>query len=69
MVAFEATVRRFVLWIAGASKLTFIGLVLTFGRDLLMYQVRVAVVIDVIWVIVFAVYLVSVRGASSRPAP
>ena len=66
--AFDTTVRRFVLWIAGISKLTFIGLVLTFGRDLLAYQVRVAVVIDAVWVIVFAAYLVSVRRAPSRPA-
>jgi len=66
--AFESAVRRFVLCIAGASKLTFIGLVLTFGRDLLAYQVRVAVVIDAIWVIVFSAYLVSVRSATSSPA-
>jgi hypothetical protein len=66
--SFETTVRRFVLWIAGSSKLTFIGLVLIFGRDLLAHQVRVAVVIDAIWVIVFAVYLVGSRSAPSRPA-
>jgi hypothetical protein len=66
--AFQTTVRRFVLCIAAASKLTFIGLVLTFGRDLLAYQVRVAVVIDAIWVIVFMAYLVSARGAPSHPA-
>jgi hypothetical protein len=66
--SFEVTVRRFVLWIAGTSTLTFIGLVLTFGRDLLAYQLRVAVVIDAIWVIVFAAYLMGSRSAPSCPA-
>jgi hypothetical protein len=63
--AFETSVRRFVLCVASASKLAFIGLVLTFGQDLLAYQIRTAVVIDSIMVVVFAAYLVGGRVTTS----
>ena len=57
-------VRPLVLTVAGASKAIFAGLVLSHGGRFLAYQAGVAVVIDLVWVAVFAVYLISAR----RPA-
>ena len=65
--AFDASVRRVVLLVAGTSKLAFIALVLTYGQELLRHQVRVAVIVDAAWVLVFATYLLGTRGA--RPEP
>ena len=59
--AFDPPARRFVLMIAGISKAAFIALILTVGSDYLGQPVRVAVVIDTIWVLVFAAYLVASR--------
>jgi hypothetical protein len=59
-------VRPLVLTVAGASKLVFIGLVLSQGSRFLSQQVGVAVVIDAIWVAVFAAYLMA---AGREPAP
>ena len=64
--AFTPPVRGLVLVVAGASKLTFVVLVLTYGRELLAYQVRTAVVVDAIWVLVFAGYLHGARRESAR---
>lgn len=49
--------RRLVLSVAVISKLTFIGLVLTYGRALLAHQVGVAVAVDAVWVLVFTTFL------------
>jgi len=67
--AFDPPGRRFILTIAGVSKLAFITLVLTVGSAYLGQPVRVAVVIDAIWVLVFAAYLFAVRTPASVPVP
>jgi hypothetical protein len=56
-------VRPLALAVAGASKAVFIALVLVHGRHFLSHQAGIAVVIDLLWVIVFAAYL-----ATERPA-
>ena len=55
-------VRPLVLTVAASSKIVFIALVLSQGARFLSQKVGVAVVIDTIWVVVFALYL----AASSR---
>jgi hypothetical protein len=60
--AFEVAARPLVLTVAGISKLAFIALVLTGGRQFLAHGAGVAVVSDVIQVTLFAAYLVATRG-------
>lgn len=48
--------------VAAVSKLTFVLLVLTYGRELLAYQVRTAVIVDSFWVVVFFAYLIGPKG-------
>ena len=67
--AFDPPGRPFILTIAGLSKLAFIVLVLTVGKDYLGQPIRLAVVIDAIWVVVFAAYLVGSRARASVPTP
>jgi hypothetical protein len=55
--------RSFALTVAGASKVIFIVLVLSQGSRFLAYQAGVAIVVDLIWVVVFATYLLSARHA------
>lgn len=52
-------VRPLVLTVAASSKIVFIVLVLAQGARFLSQQVGVAVVIDAIWVVVFALYLLA----------
>lgn len=59
--AFNVAVRPLVLTVAALSKLTFIALVLTIGRQFLSYQAGIAVVSDILQVILFAAYLVAYR--------
>jgi hypothetical protein len=67
--AFDPPGRRFILTLAGASKVAFIVLVLTVGRDYLGQQVGVAVVIDSLMVLLFAAYLFGSRTpAYAEPA-
>jgi len=56
--AFQPRVRALVLVVAAVSKVLFIALVLTLGRQFLGYSVGVAVVIDAIMVVLFVSYLV-----------
>ena len=56
--AFAEPVRRFAVAIAGLSKLIFIGLVLTYGRQYLGFGAGTAVVADSIMVVLYALYLV-----------
>ena len=63
--AFDPPGRPFIVSIAGLSKLVFIGLVLTQGRQFLGYQAGVAVVIDAVWVALFIVYLIGARPGSA----
>lgn len=60
--AFSEASRRIVLLLAAASKITFIGLVLVFGQQMLAFQVGTSVLIDSIIVVLFVVYLVATRG-------
>ena len=61
--AFHPPARRLALMVALASKATFIALVLSHGGRFLGYQAGVAVVVDAVWVVLFAWYLASVRPA------
>ena len=54
-------VRPLTLTVAGTSQAIFIGLVLSHGRRFLGYQAGIAVVVDLLWVIVSASYLLAVR--------
>ena len=54
--AFHPASRGPILLAAGASKLTFISLVLAFGARYLDHQVGIAVLIDALTVVLFAVY-------------
>ena len=54
-------VRPLILTVAGTSKAIFIGLVLSHGGRFLGYQAGIAVVVDLMWVVVFASYLLAVR--------
>jgi hypothetical protein len=55
------SVRSLALIVAGASKAIFGGLVLSHGGRFLGYQAGVAVVVDLVWVAVFASYLLALR--------
>jgi uncharacterized membrane protein len=60
--AFDATARPLVLIVAGLSKIVFIALILTAGRQFLSHQAGVAVVSDIIQVALFAAYLLATRS-------
>ena len=68
----KPAVRPLALAVAGASKAIFIALVLSHGGRFLGYQAGVAVVVDTVWVMVFAVYFLALRtelaGANVRAA-
>ena len=53
--------RPFALAVAGASKAIFIVLVLSQGSRFLAYQAGVAIIVDLVWVVVFASYLFAMR--------
>ncbi|QCI64365.1 hypothetical protein [Phreatobacter stygius] len=61
--AFNPQVRSLVLTVAGASKLIFIALVLSYGGRYLVHQAGIAVAVDLVWVVLFAWYLLSTRQA------
>ena len=65
--AFNPASRRVALLVAGASKLTFIALVLSNGSRYLGYGAGTAVAIDAVMVALFAVYLATNREQQSRP--
>ena len=60
--AYNPASRGLVLAIAGVSKVIFIALVLVYGQQYLGHQVSVAVVVDTVMVLLFAGYLIAVRG-------
>jgi O-antigen/teichoic acid export membrane protein len=55
--AFNEANRRMALLVAAASKVAFIGLVLTFGQQFLQFQVGTAVIVDSVMVVLFVAYL------------
>jgi hypothetical protein len=57
----KPAVRPLVLTVAGASKAVFIALVLSYGGRFLGYQAGIAILVDLLWVMVFASYLLAVR--------
>jgi hypothetical protein len=57
----KPAVRPLALTVAGASKAVFIALVLSQGGRLLAHQAGIAVVVDLMWVAVFAAYLLTIR--------
>jgi hypothetical protein len=61
--AFRPAVRPLVLGVAAASKLVFIGLVLSHGWRYLGQQAGIAIALDLLWVVLFASYLWSARTA------
>ena len=60
--AFNEANRRLAVLVALASKVAFIGLVLTYGQAFLQFQVGTAVVVDSILVVLLAAYLVAARN-------
>jgi hypothetical protein len=63
--AINPAARALTLTEAGASKLIFIVLVLTFGRGYLSHQAGVAVAVDLLWVVLFAWYLLRRRAIAA----
>jgi hypothetical protein len=63
--AFNPQARTMALVIAGASKLVFAGLVLSHGGRYLGQQAGIAIAIDLMWVAVFAWYLLGARTAQA----
>ena len=61
--AFVPTVRRFSLVIAGISKIVFITLVLSFGKEYLRFGAGTAVVADSVMIVLYAAYLFLSRPA------
>ena len=57
--AYHAAVRPLVLAVAALSKLAFIALVLAQGSRYLGQQAGVAIALDALWVVLFALYLVA----------
>jgi len=64
--AFREHARAVALWVAGASKLIFIGLVLSLGQPPLGLQLRVSIAVDTIMVILFAACLIAERASPRR---
>jgi hypothetical protein len=64
--AYNAAVRPLVLAVAGFSKLVFILLVLSQGSRYLGHQAGIAVVVDAVWVVLFALYLAATRPQIGR---
>ncbi len=63
--AFDPQVRTMALVVAGASKLVFVGLVLSHGGRYLGHQAGIAIAVDLVWVVVFAWYLLGARTAEA----
>ena len=59
--AHKPALRPLTVTVAGTSKAIFIALVLSHGQRFLGYQAGIAVVVDLLWVLVFATYLMALR--------
>jgi len=64
--AYDPPGRPLILTVAGLSKLVFIGLVLTHGRQFLGHQAGLAIAIDLVWVALFVGYLIQARRTHQR---
>ena len=63
--AFNESVRRFVLIIAGTSKIIFICLVLMYGKEYMSLSAGTAVIADSIMAALYIVYLLLSRSRSA----
>ena len=57
----KPALRPMTLVVAGASKAIFIALVLSHGGRFLTHQAGIAILVDLVWVVVFAAYLFTIR--------
>lgn len=57
--AFHEPVRRTALLVAGASKIVFIGLMLSLGQQFLQFQAGVSIAVDAVMVALFVTYLIA----------
>ena len=64
--AFKPPVRPLVLTVAGASKLVFIALALSQGRRFLFEQAGIAIALDLIWVILFALFVLGSQAGQAE---
>jgi hypothetical protein len=55
----KPALRPLALTVAGTSKAVFVALVLSNGGRFLSYQAGVAVAVDLLWVVIFAAYLLT----------
>lgn len=60
--AYTPDSRALILIVAGLSKIVFIGLVLSQGGRYLKRQVGVAIAVDALMLLLFAIYIVASRG-------
>ena len=60
--AARPSIRPFVLAVASLSKLVFVGLVVSHGTRYLSGQAGVAVIVDSVFVLLFAIYLIAPRS-------
>jgi hypothetical protein len=67
--AYRPAMRPLVLVVAGLSKLVFIVLVLAHGSRYLGQQAGIAIAIDAVWVVLFALYLAATRGREAGANP
>ena len=63
--AYHPTVRRFVLATTAISKVFFIWLVIAGGSQFLGHPIAIAALVDIVVVLLFAVYLVKTRLSSA----
>ena len=63
--AFNPAARPLALIVAGISKLIFIALVLSHGGRFLGHQAGIAIANDLVWVVIFAAYLLAPRTSTS----
>jgi len=61
--AYNPPVRRLVVFVAAASKLSFIVLVLSAGTTYLQFQAGIAAVVDLLAVVLFSIFLLSPSGS------
>jgi hypothetical protein len=67
--AYHPAARPLVLVVAGLSKFVFVVLVLAQGSRYLGQQAGIAIALDALWVVLFAVYLMATRGREAGAHP
>ena len=66
--AFEPLSRRLVLIVAGFSKVVFVALLVSYGRQYIGQQAAVSIAIDLAMVLLFIIYLFATRRDGSLRA-